>query len=55
MRLYSREEIVYIVEDFLAKYLNLGTVYLKDNSVEDLDYICNNYGTEVENIVENND
>ena len=55
MKLYSKREVRYIVENFLAEYLNLDSVSLKDSSVEDLDYICNNYGIEVENIVENND
>lgn len=53
MKLYSRKEVRCIVEDFLAEYLNLDSVSLKERSIRNLIEICNNYGIEVEDIKEN--
>ena len=52
MWLYSEKDVKNIVEEFLAKHFNLGSVYLNDDCEAELFEICNNYGVFVENIVE---
>lgn len=43
----------YIVEIFLAQHFNFDSVDLNEDSVEKLQEICELYGIEVDNIVEN--
>ena len=52
MKMYSRRDVIYIVEEFFAKHFNLDSVSLNRDSVMELKTICENYGVEVENIVE---
>lgn len=52
MWMYSKQDIKNIVEDFLAEHFNFGAVYLNEESAEELEEICHNYGIEVESIVE---
>ena len=53
MKMYSGEDVRYIVELFLAQHFNFASVDLNEDSVEKLQEICELYGIEVENIVEN--
>lgn len=53
MKMYSGEDVRYIVEIFLAQHFNFASVDLNEDSVEKLQEICELYGIEVENIVEN--
>ena len=55
MRMYNKEEVKYIVEEFLADYFSFESVSLNSGSIVALRRICSGYGTEVENIVENED
>lgn len=55
MWMCSRNEVKWIVEEFLAKYLNLNSVILTNELDDMLDDICFKYGMEVENIEENED
>lgn len=52
MKMYSRNDIRHIVELFLAQHFNFAFVDLNEDSVEKLQQICEPYGIEVENIVE---
>lgn len=54
MRMYSEKDIRYIMQDFLAQHFNFDYVELNTDSLELLGEICESYGIEVENIVENN-
>lgn len=54
MIMYSKKDVVNIVEDFLARHFNFDSVYLNTDSKDELEYICYRYGIEVGNIVENN-
>ncbi len=54
MKLYSGRDVCYIVELFLAKHFNFLDVSLREDSVRELEEICEPYGIEVTNIVENN-
>lgn len=53
MKMYSGEDVRYIVELFLAHHFNFASVDLNEDSVEKLQEICELYGIEVEGIVEN--
>lgn len=53
MKMYSGKDVRYIVELFLAQHFNFASVDLNEDSVETLQEICELYGIEVENIVEN--
>lgn len=53
MKMYSGEDVRYIVELFLAQHFNFASVDLNEDSVEKLQEICELYGIEVEGIVEN--
>ena len=53
MWMYSRNEVRWIVEEFLAKYLNLNSITLTNELDNMLDDVCFEYGMEVENIEEN--
>ena len=52
MWMYSKRDVQSIVEEFLAKHFNFGSVYLSEESKKEFEKICRYYGTEVENIVE---
>ena len=52
MWMYSGRDVKNIVEDFLAEHFNFESVYLNEESKEQLEKICNNYGIEVESIME---
>lgn len=52
MKMYSRRDVIYIVEEFLAKHFNFDSVSLNTDSSIKLKMICDNYGIEVENIAE---
>lgn len=52
MQMYSRRDVIYIVEEFLAKHFNFDSISLNTDSVMELKTICENYGVEVENIFE---
>lgn len=54
MKMYSEKEVQYIVEMFLAQHFGFADVGLHEDSVRNLEEICECYGIEVENIVENN-
>ena len=54
MKMYSQSDVKCIVEEFLAVHLNFGSVDLNYDSVRELEEICEPYGIEVENIIENN-
>lgn len=54
MKMYSGEDVRYIVELFLAQHFNFDSVDLNEDSVEKLQEICEFYGIEVESIVVNN-
>lgn len=54
MKLYSKNDVQYIVELFLAKHFNFSDVSLRQDSIRELEEICEPYGIEVENVVENN-
>ncbi len=54
MKLYSLSDVRYIVQDYLAQHFNFDRVDLKIDSLEILEEICEPYGIEEENIVENN-
>jgi hypothetical protein len=53
MKMYSKRDVIYIVEEFLAKHFNFDSVSLNTDSIIELKMICENYGIEVENISEN--
>ena len=53
MKLYSSNDVQYIVELFLAKHFNFSDVSLRQDSIRELEEICEPYGIEVPNIVEN--
>ena len=50
MMMYDKEDVRYIVEEFLARYLNLDSLSLNGHLVYELYEILNRYGIEVENI-----
>ena len=52
MKMYSEKDARYIVELFLAQHFNFAFVNLNEGSVEKLEEICEPYGIEVENIVD---
>jgi hypothetical protein len=52
--MYSERDIGYIIQDFLSEHFNFANVELNTDSLESLEEICESYGIEVENIVENN-
>lgn len=52
MKMYSERDIKYIMQDYLAQHFNFGYVELNTDSLELLEEICEPYGIEVENIVE---
>lgn len=52
--MYSERDISYIIQDFLSEHFNFAHVELNTDSLELLEEICESYGIEVENIVENN-
>ena len=52
MWMYSDRDVKHIVEGFLTKHFNL-CVYLNEESEDELEEVCRNYGREVENIVAN--
>ena len=52
MWMYSKRDIKNIVEDFFAEHFNFSAVYLNEESTEELEKICLNYGIDVEGIVE---
>lgn len=54
MKMYSEEDVRYIIELFLADHFNFAFVDLNETSIERLKEICEPYGIEVENIVKNN-
>ncbi len=54
MKLYSGRDVCCIVELFFAKHFNFSDVSLRQDSIRELEEICEPYGIEVENIVENN-
>ncbi len=54
MKLYSSNDVRCIVELFLAKHFNFSDVSLRQDSIRELEDICEFYGIEVGNIVENN-
>ena len=53
MKMYSERDIKYIMQDFLSEHFNFAYVELNAESLELLREICESYGIEVENIVEN--
>lgn len=52
MKMYSGSEVRYIVEAFLASHFNLCSISLNADSIMELRNILDDYGIEVENIVE---
>ena len=54
MKMYSGEEIRSIVEIFLAQHFNFAWVDLNEDSIRELEEICEPYGIEVKNIQKNN-
>ena len=54
MKLYDEAEIRYIVEEFLADYLNVDSVILKQKAIVKLDEICDRCGVEFKDIKKNN-
>lgn len=52
MKMYSERDVMYIIQDFLARHFNFAFVELNTDSLELLEEICEPYGIEVENIVE---
>lgn len=52
MKMYSGNDVRHIVELFLAQHFNFSNVDLHVDSVRELEEICEPYGIEVENIVE---
>ena len=54
MKMYSEIDVENIVEEFLARHFNFVYVELNTDSLKMLGEICESYGIEVENIVENN-
>ena len=52
MKMYSNQDVVDIVQDFLAKHFNFDYVSLNGESFTELKIICEDYGIEVENIVD---
>lgn len=53
MKMYSERDISYIIQDFLSQHFNFGFVELSADSLEILSKICEPYGIEVKNIIEN--
>ena len=53
MKMYSNQDVVDIVQDFLAKHFNFDYVSLNGESYSELKIICEDYGIEVENIGSN--
>lgn len=53
MKMYSKKDVQHIVELFLAQHFNFAFVDLNEGSIEKLEEICEPYGIEVDNIVEN--
>ena len=52
MKMYSGRDVEYIVEKFLAKHFGFYSISLNTMSIIELEMICEDYGIEVENIVE---
>ena len=52
MKMYSGRDVEYIVENFLAKHFGFDSISLNTSSIIELKMICEDYGIEVENIVE---
>lgn len=53
MKMYSGNDVRCIIELFLARHFNVADVSLHQDSVRELEEICEPYGTEVENIFKN--
>ena len=53
MKMYSGIDVQHIVEVFLAAHFNFSFVDLNEDSVRELEEICEPYGIEVENIQSN--
>lgn len=52
MMMYSKRDVKYIVEDFLAQYFQFSSVTLDERLEDMLEEACNGYGTDVENMEE---
>ena len=52
MKMYSKRGVERIVEDFIATHFGFDSVSLSTNSRLELKTICEYYGIEVENIVD---
>lgn len=52
MKMYSNQDVIDIVQDFLAKHFNFDYVSLNEESFAELKIICEDYGIEVKNIVD---
>lgn len=53
MKMYSNQDVIDIVQDFLAKHFNFDYVSLNEESFAELIIICEDYGIEVDNIGSN--
>ena len=53
MKMYSGNDVQHIIELFLAQHLNFAFVDLNQDSIRELEEICEPYGIEVENIQSN--
>ena len=54
MKMYSNNDVTYIVELFLAQHFGFSDVSLRQDSIRELEEICEPYGIEIPNISENN-
>lgn len=54
MKMCSEHDVRHIVEIFLAKHFNFAFVDLNEDSIRELEAICEPYVVEIENIVVNN-
>ena len=52
MKIYSEENVKYIVEEFLARLFKLDIAMLDENSIMELKEICDGYGLDVSSICE---
>ena len=52
MKMYSGQDVVDIVQNFLAKHFNFDYVSLNGESFAELKIICEDYGIEVGHLVD---
>ena len=54
MKMYSNNDVRYIVELFLAQHFGFSDGSLRQDSIRELEEICEPYGIEIPNISGNN-